>query len=254
MNTPIITPEKARADYIRFLRGLQIDPTDPKTGGLIITQKSLRVEQVLSANANTYRFDIYENKGADRPAEVKLNRNDLFLATHMGLFVTKHDETTSPKKYANFDLYGFSDANFFVGNNGEAEALRTIWNGLITINTKPVDRLQDFHTSMLRHVPSRTTTKVASPQLGDQPPMWGYDDPWYSRGFFPLVPGLIFDGKADNTVQLNLGPGSYSGIEGTVDSAGSAVNTRNVLVLMFHGYIVANGAEAANRWGLGTGL
>lgn len=236
MNNVIISPEKARADYIRLIEKLGI--TDDS---FIITPKLLLVEQVLSSSKNSYRFDIYETRGSDRPAEVKLNRNDLFVASHLGLALYKQDTSVTPAQYANRPFFTNPNPEYFVGNNGEAAALETVYRGLLSINTKPVDRIQELHTSLFRYVPERPYNSTDG-YLEQQGP--GLEQ----RGMFPVVPNIIFDGKEDNIITLDLGPGSYAGIEGTVDGAGAAVDTRNVLVLQLFGWVVLNGAESANRW------
>jgi len=94
MNNFIFTPEKARADFIRLKQSLGIDDDS-----FIISQKVLLVEQLLSSSKNSYRFDIFETRGSDRPAEVKLNRNDMFVASHMGMAIYKQDAVSTPAEY-----------------------------------------------------------------------------------------------------------------------------------------------------------
>ncbi len=213
----------------------------------IINRACLRVEQALAASKNKYSFDMYENASSDRPLERKLNRNDLFVVTDIALCLTKYDPTAG--NYANYPLYTFPDPNYFAGLSGgvnEFESLRPIYNGEITLTTKPVERLEGFLSSNLLFVPEKQTFLTAGSQVNDEPAQYGPSHA--ERGFFSLQPNIILDGQENNTIELTLGTGQTTLIAGGFDNSGNAIDTRNAVVFMALGYEVKNGAQKVNRW------
>lgn len=243
-NPIVFVPDPERATYRRVEELMK--KFNPQTD-FIINRKSLRIEQPLLASRNKYSFDLYENSASDRPLEIKLNRNNLFIIDHIALLVAKYDPTAG--NYGNYRLHTFPDPNFFTGlvaGVNEWESLWPVYNGKATITTKPVERLIDFATSNLLYIPEKQTYLVADPQLNDEPAMFGPTH--QQRGFFSLQPNIILDGQENNTIELTLGTGQTTQIAGGFDNAGAAVDTRNVAVFMLLGYEVQNGAQKVNRW------
>lgn len=246
MQSVHISPDVARADYGRMLRNLNVNPEE-----FLINQDTLRLEKELSADRSSYNFDLYQNSGSDRPLEKKLNRNDVFCITHLALGVCKQDTTTSPKQYGNFRVYHNADPNYFIGAPaGQVEewvSVQTVWNGKLTVKTNTTDRLQEFLTQMLEYIPERGHTKQAAPQINDE---WGqYGPSMEEKGYFKLTPNIILNGQQNNRITLELGSGDIASIEGTVDNTPTAVDTRNVVVLLLHGFTIHEAADPQLRWG-----
>jgi len=240
-----VSPSEARAAFTRIQSLLK---SETGREDFIINQKTLRVEQELSASKNTYTFDLKETNASDRPLEKKLKTNDLFFMTHLALCLTKQDTSTTPKQYGNFVLHTNPDPNVFVGDDSsnplEHVALETIYNGSLSLKTSPLERLSSFDTSMFRFVPERPhTVDYSNP---DQHPQYGPS--MEERGYFALTPNIIIDGDDNNTLQLELGAGDTTLIAGAVNAAGNSVNTRNVVVLLAHGFQVVGGAQKLGRW------
>jgi hypothetical protein len=243
--SPIVfTPDAERAAYRRVEEMMK--RFNPGVD-FIINRSTLRVEQALAASKNKYSFDLYENPGSDRPLERKLNRNDLFVITDLAMHVAKFNPTTGD--YANYRLYTFPDPNYFSGlaaGVNEWESLWPLYNGEISVVTKPVQRLEGFLTSNLLYVPEKQTLLSTGDQLNDEPAQFG---PTHQhRGFFSLQPNIILDGQENNNIELTLGPGQTTQIAGAVDNSGNAVTTRNVVIVQLLGFEVKNGAQKVNRW------
>jgi hypothetical protein len=239
-----ISSDAKRAAYSRVQRMMK-----DFNGGVdfIITDATLRVEQSLSASKNKYSFDLYENPGSDRSLERKLNRNDLFVVTDIALLIAKYNPTSGD--YANYRLFTFPDPNYFAGLSGgvnEADSLFPLYNGEITITTKPVERLEGFLTSNLLYIPEGQTILLAGSQLNDTLAEFGGTNE--KRGFYPLQPNIILDGQENNSVELTLGAGQTTLIAGGFDNSGDPVDTRNAVVIMLQGFEVKNGAQKVNRW------
>lgn len=239
----VISTDANRAAYSRVQ---QIIYERSGRNDFIINPKLLRIEQLLAAGRNQYKFSLFQNPGSDRPLEEKLNRNDMFFLTGVGLGIAKQDTSTTPPKYGNFPVFFHPDANYFVGANGaifENEALECLYNGKLTISTKPVERQTDLLTNVFRVVPERGYTKFAAPQTRDEWPQHKLSD-----SIVKLEPLVIIDGKQDNTVNIELGAGNTDLIAGGVTAANAALNTRNLAVLFLEGFVVVNAAQAADLW------
>lgn len=220
----------------------------------IITESNLRVEQLLANNQNQYQFDLYEGNGnTDRALEIKLNRNDLYFATHIALGITKYDPSKTPVWYGNYPIFTYPDSNYFVGTGSSAaveyQALETIYQGELIFSTGNVNRFGPLMTDTLKYTPNRpyelgvadsSATTAVFPEYGPTPA---------ARGFHRLTPNLVIDGQQTNKFTLTLGAGDYTNIAGATDAAGDAVSTRNVLVLQLHGFRAVNAAAAAKAAG-----
>lgn len=220
----------------------------------IITESNLRVEQLLASNQNQYVFDLYEGSGStDNPLEIKLNRNDIYFATHVAVGITKYDPSKTPVWYGNYPIFTYPDSNYFVGTGSSAaveyQALETIYQGELIFSTGNVNRFGPLMTNTLKYTPNRpfelgvassAATTAVFPEYGPTPA---------ARGFHRLTPNLVIDGQQTNKFTLTLGAGDYTNIAGATNAAGSAVNTRNVLVLQLHGFRAVNAAAAAKAAG-----
>lgn len=235
----VVVPSDAkRAKLNRAIEALQIDLKD-----YIVSEHTLRLEKLLVAGQNAYDFDLYQNPGSDRPLENKLNRNDVLIITELALAITKQDATTTPPRYANYPLYHFPDPAFFLGVPAagltEAQCLETVYNGKLAIKTNNTERLPGLLTAHFRYAPNRTTATTVHAEYG--PEMAG-------RGFFPTEPHVILNGQQNNSVRLGIGAGETTVIAGGISAAAAALDTRNVCVLLIHGFLVSEAAEAALRW------
>ena len=241
----IFSPDKERANYNRVKDFLA---TNAGTTDFIVSQKTLRIQQELVANRNSYLFDFYEASNQPGSTELRLNRNDLFFVTDLALCLAKQDKTAGD--YGNYPLFTSPDPNYFIGNDGggnlEAHALETIYNGTLTIKTSPVERIKEFLTNNFRYVPERGMIKLAAPQIADEWPQYGPTKE--GRGYFSLQPNIILDGQDNNKAELVLGTGNKVLIAGGVDNSNVAVDTSNLVVLLIHGYVVENGAQKSGRW------
>lgn len=242
MEPKILSPEIARADYNRV--------NNIVSGNFTINQKALRLESLLDPNTSNYTLNLGESIGSDRPLEMKLNRNNAFFLTHICLCITRQDASVTPAQYGNYPLFTYPDPNYFNGddtvNVPENQALELLYNGKLTLNTSPTDRLVDFATNIYRYVPERGYVEAGVLNTFEEFPQYGPS--LEERGFFKHVPNIIFDGQDNNQLKLNLGAGNKAVIDGHVNSANVAVNTRNVLVIQLFGFEVINGAKSAKMW------
>ena len=219
----------------------------------IIQPKTLRLEQLLSTQKEQYEFNLYETPDAGRPQEIKLSRNDMFAISKIGIGVYKQNTANDPAEYANTPIWTYPDTNFFTGSVGgtgmqEALCLYLVWRGKLSLFTDPVQRIKDFSTMHCEYIPERPYTEAAFVGYTNEVfPQWGPTDA--ERGFYELGPMPVLYGQQKNRITLTLGNGNKTAIDGAVDSAGDAVDTRNVLCVFLQGFNVENAAEAAGLWG-----
>jgi len=235
MSPQLITssPNRALAARIREKVG----------AGYIIQPNTIKVNLPVVPTNNQYLFDLYKVSGSDHPLDNKLDRNDAFFITHMALHIFKQDESTTPKQYANGQAFTYPDPNFFVGvlsSWNEWKSLQTVYNGLLTLSTQNAERIKDFPTENFLFVPNRPYLLNST----DPDNLPEYGPTLEERGFFELPEMLILNGQDNNDVKLTLGPGNTAIIDGSVNAAGTAVNTRNVVALKLQGFSVIGGARA----------
>jgi hypothetical protein len=92
----------------------------------------LRIEQTLSNSSGKYLFDIKKN-GNEIATERKLDRNDLFVCTRLGFYLTKQNSTTIglevPQTWAN--VYHFTTALTALN----CAHLETLYAGYMSLKT-----------------------------------------------------------------------------------------------------------------------
>lgn len=215
-------PQHAR--YVRVKQKME----SAGLGDFIISPHMLKVENVITGSLRQYKFDLFQNKQADRASELKLNRNDGFFITHMGLGV--YNATAGSEGQA--AIYTWPNDQVFSAA-GEAAALEQFYRGAITLTTSPVERFQDYATENLKYNPGYTedTTNFYA-AIGQG--FWGPTPE--QRGLHPLEPMVILDGYMDNSYRLDLGPGDPA-------AAATPAAGENVVLLMLYGYKVINGAQ-----------
>lgn len=233
-----------RSVYSRMLAALGIDPNQ-----FIISEKTLVLEQPLVSGQNAYRFNFYENNN-ERPLERKLNRNDGFVISHLGMTVRKQNEAVTPKQYGSFPQFTHPDPNYFIGAAGgifENECLENLFAGYLSLVTNNTEIIQEFPTEFLRFVPERGYTKLAAPQTRDEWPQQGPS--LEERGFYPYSVNSIINGQDNNQMVLSVGAGNTSVIAGGVDAAAAALDTTNVVSIKVHGFEIAEASQVGLKWG-----
>jgi len=232
---------KDRADLLRFMEAVP-----ELKGEAFITQRShLRVEAALANNRPNYRFELFPNASTARNTEKRLNRNDMFCLTRMALGIAKYNPVSGA--YGNFPVYFNPDPNFFLGVPAaglpESECLNAVYNATVALRSGSTDRIPPFLTNVFRDVPERGYTFAVAPQL--RPEHGQSDDiPWFE--FEPLV---ILSGQEDNIITLDLPTGSdLAVLQGGINQAAAAVDTRNVAIILLEGFVVSEGAQVQTRF------
>ena len=209
----------------------------------VITYGDLRLENELSANASTLKFDIIANSSSDRSLEHKLGRGNFFFMTQMALCITKQNKTDN--LFANFPLHTYPDRNVYATAAGatgvsEADSLEVLYNSRIAVQKKGLTILDEMLTHNMRYVPEAQFLNPTAPQTGAE--VSGYGGTDRQRGYYPLVGSIMLDGDTQTEIILSMGAGDRTLIAGDPDEDES-----NVAVLLIKGFHV-NASSRGNSF------
>lgn len=214
---PLVSTDPMRAAYGRFVQYLENMGKVTSGGAPIITQTDLRLEAKIESSKNNYTLDLKEGTSStDRPLENKLNNNDIFMVTAIGIGIYKTNDTVYEP------LFTFPDLNYFSAA-GEAAALESIYNGKLSLTTDSLKRIKNLLLHHMRFVPPTQydgTDKI----------MPGYGAMIEERGYLRTNPNIIIDGSKTNTLEVAIGSGDHSAIEG-------AAGKDNILTVLLHGFV-----------------
>lgn len=188
----------------------------------IISESDLRIENTIANTKNRYTFPILKSNGVDEITEIKLDKNDKFFVTHLGLFLAAQ-LTTSPGKAI---LETYPNEQVFVTGVGFSPAdLEIAYNGILDIKIGSRTFVENFSTKSFRFVPQ--TQKSAATNKNQQINIDGFVE-WNN---------LEFSGASDTEIAVTLP------LEGTVEMAAIAADTVNRLVLVAHGFLIKGAAR-----------
>lgn len=219
--------------------------------GFVIQPQQLRIHTLLKPGTTSYNFDFKNGAITNYPMDVLLTQNDRFYAHSVGIQILKQNVTDSVQNYGTEQRFTYPDPNFFVGANGgtnlpEANALYTIYNGVVAMKSNVVEYAQKMTLERCLYVPERTYQKQASPQINDEYPEYGTT--LERRGFFFMGDFVNINGQNQNSATITLAPGDTALIDGHLNNAGEAVTTRNVLCFMLEGFLVVEGAASQQKY------
>lgn len=222
--------------------------------GLAPEFSQIRIENTLVDGQGVYRFDLKkENVGV---TEQNIKRNDLFVVTHVGIFL-RVDLTTKPG-VAPLLTYPLLE-NTTAGIVGfKTKDINGLYAGKLYIATGSTVNVEDMPLSIFNRVPSAQpeiipyvasaadsneaagTAKTITNTLGYKnngvDPEFSADD-----AMFPLAERLAFAGTQDHKVEVSF-PTFAS-----ADYASATANTSTKLVFIAYGYKVPGGTDPKFR-------
>ena len=205
----------------------------------IVEDADLIVGCRVEKSETTLKFDLRDNSNAF-PYELRLNRNDIFLAYGIMATVAKIDEKTGDWATETFT---YIEKNVFNGAKDgltEAAALRAIFGGTLNMERDRVALIKDLKMRHLQFVPERQLQDGIEPTANIQDALY-----YFSRR--PILCG-------DDTTDFTVGLGKISTalkelIGGNINAKGEDVNengagkTHNHTILHFVGFRVPGVAE-----------
>ena len=181
----------------------------------------LRVEQALSNTSGKYLFDIKKN-GNETATERKLDRNDLFVVTRIGVYLHKEDTTkiglNSLQTYPNTTYFG-TQSGFTVAH------LETIYNGFLSLKVGQKVNIESLSMQVFRYV----STSQESSSIGKSE--FNVSEYTYQGAEDIMLYGT-------RSIEINVEFPTYTGMQ----IAATAANTKHKLVFHPYGFLLKNGA------------
>ncbi len=189
--------------------------------GLIATPGFIRIEQKIVAGKGKYIFKVTRDSNSDSVTEQKLERNDQFMSSQIGLFLMKRVDTYAGSEI----LCTYPDVTIFT-NSTNAAHLEVFYNGKLSVTIGQTKWIEALDTRRFRNVPQRQgQPAIASIQSVFINELHDND------GFFKLTPQITIDGDAKNEIAIEA-PINASHIV-----VGAGAGTENYLVLIIRGFL-----------------
>lgn len=195
----------------------------------------LIMPQSLSPSSSFYTFNPVTAVDTPVPTENKMDKNDWFAVTGVGLRFTRADYASATgqlSNWGNYDALTYPYANFFTGaaaggNKSEADAMKAILRGYLGLYVSN-DMQWQLPCSELVFEEVNYAATPFMPKFGGSRS---------ERGIFPLSSIILLDGGSDNKLQLNLS--TYANIA-AIDGSVSGATTRNLIVPVLEGIRIKN--------------
>ena len=196
-------------------------------GQAALSQSYLRLEVGLSTTITNYQFpvltnDVSSSNTTSFNTEQRLNLQDAFVCSSIGLFFCKPSSTTA----TNFQLVTYPNARIFSASN-TASSLYNWYNSSLslTVNNRQIVPAYDLY----RHYSVPQTQQQTAPYYAANT-----TDPFVDQqdggesAFYPVEPAWVLVGSKQNTLQVQL------------NSAMAAVETNSRAVLILRGHLAQN--------------
>lgn len=196
--------------------------------GKIVQPSYLRSEVVLRNGRPSYEFSFIKDGNSDAVTERKLDRNDQFVVTQLGLFwAHRIDGSEGSELLRTNEIYLADGTNVNSSHYGEVRgALSVLYNGSIAITVGQTKFLEALDTYQFR--------SEAAGNLKD-------------AGFIELTPQVVLQGAQKNTIALTLPASSGIDVEGgsvtvwdVTENAMVSKPCKHIAVLFARGYLITN--------------
>lgn len=183
-----------------------------------MTQSYLRLEAAMVAGKTSYNFLVQANQGNPFNTEKRLNLQDSFVISEVGIFVAKPSGATDAK----FPLLTFPDPTVFSTGTTAAD-LEVLYNaGEMQILVDNVQYVPAWDVQKHKYIGQTQASMIASPETAKNQ----YDGS--SAGMYPMEPNLILVGSKNNVVNITLPNG--------IDT----VETNSRIIILYRGLLVQN--------------
>lgn len=199
-----------------------------------LTQSTLLLSAAISTTSTSYQFNVLDNQGTIQSNEIRLNINDEFTVTHVGLFLQGVANTGATKllSYAPFEV----DAT-------KAATLQPLFDGTLRMAVNNIVYIDKWDTRKHEIVPQtqHAAFVAATAAIGSTPARIAE---FASKDFmYPLDPMITLSGAKKNEITLNL-PSAMTGQTFTVAS-----NTGTYSVVVDRIALMLRGLNAQNASG-----
>lgn len=239
MSQLLVPATNQRGNYLRVIQTLA-GKFGTSEQDIINTYKiynqALKLPQQLQTSLSTYKFNPVKAVDTPVPGELKIDRNDFFAVTGVGIRFTRATYTSSTGavgNFGNYPEYTYPYSAVFSGAN-EALALQCIVRGTLSLSV--TDDLQwNIPCSELVYKNEYINAQEQTIVQGNMT----------QNGIYDLDSIVVLDGNADNSLTLQLLAGSFTNIDGA-----TALLTKNYVMPVLYGFQIKNlaggGFSAAN--------
>lgn len=244
MNAIQIPADRGRSNFLRaagqVAKMMGLPTVEDLLGQYKVYDSVLKFPTRLLPNTTAYTFNPVTAVDTPVPGEIKIQKNDWFAVTSVGLRFTRADYLSSSgtlTNFGNYNEYTFPYSDIFNGaaigaGKTEAECLLTIVRGTLGLS---VNNDEQWRLS------SKDLTYTSEQYDSSNGIVFGPDSE--GRGLFQLNGIIILNGGVDNLLTLNLLNGDTSNIDGNTDSEGAASTWRNFVMPVLQGILIKNVAN-----------
>ncbi len=202
----------------------------------IIVPSYLRVETELKDGINVYEFDITKARD-DLSVERKLDKNDEFVITHLGVFI--YEQVIA--EIGRGVLQTYPNAKHFTNVlAGDIADLELVYNAEMSIKVGNVVFLPNFPCNLFRKVPRTQEGVVTSGTIDASNVIVNtlqLHSEWEaSDGLYPIEPTIKLSGQGSNEIKIEL-PNFTNAVLSNPDAA-----TKNMVVFRPIGFVIKNAA------------
>jgi hypothetical protein len=210
----VMTNDRKRANFM-------VQKKELKASADNFSQSYLRLEAVLSTASNEIRFELAKNDGNSYPTENRLDKNDVFVADEIGLFILKQDVAN---KKTNGLLSTYPSIVDYTA--AQQQDILAIYQGFLKFTLGDVVKVRSMEVLQFLQVPETQKTSATN-----------FDQKTANSGFCNITPGIRLDGTGTNEIVLKFP--SYNAWAGNSAVAG----TEHRIVLMLKGFLATNASK-----------
>ena len=191
-------------------------------GQAVLSQSYLRLEVALSTTITSYQFpvltnDVSSSNTSSFNTEQRLNLQDAFVCSSIGLFFCKPSSTTA----TNFQLFTYPNSQNFSASNTASSLLNWYNSSLtLTVNNRQIVPAYDLY----RHYSVPMQQQVTAPYYSANTATFLDQQSGADSAFYPVEPAWVLVGSKQNSLQVQL-PQAMAAVE---------TNSRAVLILRGH--------------------
>jgi len=213
-------------------------------GNVRLTQSTLILTKPIVPTVATYNFDVLETQTATlQNDEIRLNLNDEFIVTTMGVYLQAEVSTEKGGLTINGGKTLFTYVP--LENSATLISLNDLYNGALQIAVNNIVYLDKWDTKKhecrprTQYANASTVTTILQTTLASSE--------FSKNAMFPVEPLLTLSGAKKNNIQLAL-PNAISGTSFNLvtDDGSIARYTFNRIALVMRGLNAQNGASFQN--------
>ncbi len=188
--------------------------------GLVVSPGFLRVETVLKNSTGSYKFDIKDTSGYIA-TENKLDRNDLFVVTDLGVYLLREDIT---KIGASVLQPYVNEIEFAAVAGFNPSHLEAIYNGKFTLKIASRVNIEGLSMQSFRRIPQTQAGATTKPQFDIE------------ESSFSIPSLLHLKGTMDSEIKVEFP--TFDAMQ--IQAVTAGINHK----LVFHpyGFLIKNGA------------